>query len=362
MDGNLRVKRILSFLSGLALVLLGPVGRMPAWAQLLTLGVGGVVGAAILTPPTLVPQLSAGFDSNVANGYSNNGFKVNGGGAYGSMEFPATQANSVFYTVEGTVDALSALAEAPLGNGGGSLVLAAPTSGPSTFIMQTDAIGSAFRWWGGLTGISPATTLQSLGANGSGYNPGIYPWTASGGGCAREPSGVWSPYNNTIDFTDPGFGCNAAPTIAPASIPGVGAEQATGGAGSTTCISNAPVAGEMTVTANVPVAHGITPGHTGLTLAGFTPSGFNAANYVALAGTAGTTLVLETATGGGTCPASTASVEGAALVGTGATISIPAFSTTSPFGTNYGTGITAKGNDKFCAVVGEYGAASPRRR
>ena len=85
MDGNLRVKRILSFLSGLALVLLGPVGRMPAWAQLLTLGVGGVVASAILTPPALTPQLSAAFDSNVANGYSNNGLKVNGGGAAGSM-------------------------------------------------------------------------------------------------------------------------------------------------------------------------------------------------------------------------------------------------------------------------------------
>src|SRR6202044_558660 len=118
-----------------------------------------------------------------------------------------------------------------------------------------------------------------------------------------------------------------------------------------------PVAGEMTVTANVAVAHGIPPGQTGLTLAGFTPSGFNAANYVALAGTAGTTLVLETTTGGGTCPASTAAVEGTALVGTGATISIPAFST-SPLVTNYGTGITVKGNDKFCAVVGEYGADS----
>src|ERR1700679_3005806 len=96
------MKRILSFLSGLSVALLGPLGRMPAWAQLLTLGVGaGAV--AILTPPSLTPQLSAAFDSNVANGYSNNGLKVNGGGGYGSMEFPTTQANSVFYTLEGSV-------------------------------------------------------------------------------------------------------------------------------------------------------------------------------------------------------------------------------------------------------------------
>ena len=359
MDGNLRVKRILSFLSGLALALFGPFARMPAWAQLLTLGVGGVVTAAVLTPPTLLPQLSAAFDSNIPNGLSNNGLKINGGGAAGSMEYPTTQTNSVFYTFEGSVDALTGTGasnqETPLGD---ALVLAAANAGPPTFFMQTQAIGTAFKWWGGLTGISPVTTLPSLGAVGSGYNPGIYPWTASGGGCAREPAGVWAPYNGTISFTDPGFGCNAAPTIAPASIPGVGAQQATGASGATACVSNSPVAGEMTVTASVAVAHGITPGQTGLTLAGFTPSGFNASNYAALAGTAGTTLVLETTTGGGTCPASTASVEGTALVGTGATITIPAFSTTNPIGTNYSTGITVKSNDKFCAVVGEYGADS----
>ena len=107
MDGNLRVKRILSFLSGLALVLLGPIGRMPAWAQLLTLGIGGVVASAILTPPSLTPQLSAALIPISPNGYSNNGLKVNGGGAAGATEFPTTQANSVFYTFEGSVDAMS---------------------------------------------------------------------------------------------------------------------------------------------------------------------------------------------------------------------------------------------------------------
>lgn len=99
------VKRVLTFLSGLAVALLGPFGRMPAWAQLLMLGVGGAIGAAILTPPTLTPQLSAQFDSNISNGTSNNGFKVNGGGAIGSMELPSTISHSWFQTVEGTTDA-----------------------------------------------------------------------------------------------------------------------------------------------------------------------------------------------------------------------------------------------------------------
>ena len=56
------VKRLLSFLSGLSVALFGPLARMPAWAQLLTLGVGGIVASGMLTPPTMTPQLSAAFD------------------------------------------------------------------------------------------------------------------------------------------------------------------------------------------------------------------------------------------------------------------------------------------------------------
>ena len=65
------------------------------------------------------------------NGYSNNGLKVNGGGAAGSTEFPTTQANSVFYTFEGSVDAMSSgsrkARSAP------AFILAARASGPPTF-------------------------------------------------------------------------------------------------------------------------------------------------------------------------------------------------------------------------------------
>jgi hypothetical protein len=205
------MKRIIALLFGSALL-----GLLPASATMITLtGAGGVtIGAGPLTPPSLVPQLSAAFDSNIPNGYSNNGLKVNGGGAVGSMEYPTTPTNSVFYTFEGSVDAMTLGTETPLG---ANLFLGTPNEGTPTFYMQPGIGGQSVHWWGGLTAIFPSgVSPLNLTAVGSGYNPGIYPWTASGGGCTREPSGVWAPYNNTLDFSDPGFGCNAAPTIIPA--------------------------------------------------------------------------------------------------------------------------------------------------
>ncbi len=359
--GIVTVKRVLSFLSGLALGLIGPFGRMPAWAQLLTLGVGGVIGASILTPPALTPQLSAAFDSNIPNGVSNSGLKVNGGGAAGSMELPSTISNSWFETVEGTTDALfSGLAANWEGIFAPNLYLQ-PASGMVLFMPQISYDGTNWKWWNGIAGIYPASTPISMGANGAGYNSAIYAWTATGGGCAREPSGVWWPSSaSTIAITDPGLNCNTAPVIAPASIPGVGATQALS-TGATSCVANSPVSGEMTVTTSVAIAHGIAPGQT-FPLSGFTGggnTGYNA-TYTALAGTTGTTLIGETTTGGGTCPANSPDTSGGfALSGTGASIIIPAFSITAPYAASNGTGIIAKNNDHFCAVLGEYGADSP---
>ena len=361
MDGNLRVKRILSFLSGLALVLLGPIGRMPAWAQLLTLGIGGVVASAILTPPTLVPQLSAAFDSNIANGYSANGLKVNGGGAAGSMEMPATITNSWFETFEGTTDALNSGATANPEYVAPNLGFL-PTSNIMLVTSQIGYDGQTYNWWRGISGVYPGVgAIPIMGANGSGYNQSVYPWTAIGGGCARPPSGIWWPQAaSTIAVTDPGANCATAPSIAAASIPGVGAEQALA-TGATSCVSNSPVAGEMTVTTTVAIAHGVYPAQT-FALSGFSGAGNTGYNatYTALAGATGTTLVGETTTGGGTCPANSPDTSGGfALSGTGASISLPQFSSTNPWGANGGTGIIAKNNDHFCAVLGEYGADSP---
>ncbi len=349
------VKRVLTFLSGLAVALLGPFGRMPAWAQLLMLGVGGAIGAAILTPPTLTPQLSAQFDSNISNGTSNNGFKVNGGGAIGSMELPSTISHSWFQTVEGTTDAYFSGSVANQEYALANVMAFVPVNNMMIVLSQFNYPGQAWNWWRGLPSTTPATGLA-----GSGYNSLIYPWTATGGGCAREPSGVWWGNSTFVAISDYGANCNTAPSIAAAAIPGVGAKQALS-TGATTCVSNSPIAGEMTVTTTVAIAHGVYPGQT-FPLSGFSGAGNTGYNatYTALAGTSGTTLVGETTTGAGTCPANSPDTSGGfALAGTGAAISLPQFTNTSPFASNGGQGILFKNNDHFCAIIGQYGDDSP---
>jgi hypothetical protein len=73
-------------LFALAFAALAAAASAQTGSDLLFFGVGSLGGGGgygPLTPPSLTPQLSAAFDSNIANGYSNNGLKVNGGGAAG---------------------------------------------------------------------------------------------------------------------------------------------------------------------------------------------------------------------------------------------------------------------------------------
>ena len=192
-------------------------------------------------------------------------------------------------------------------------------------------------------------------------NGGYFPFTATGGGCARAPSAIFNgagSANATTPITDPGFLCwgTTAPTASLVNVPGSGAQQATGaGSIATTCASNSPVSGEVTVTAHVAVAHGLSPGMT-YPMSGFSTTAFNT-TYTALQGTNSTTLVGEAAIGSpsGTCP--TLSGEGFALQGTGGAISFPVASATTPFSPG-GTGITGGISRHFCGIVGEYGADS----
>ena len=92
-------------------------------------------------------------------------------------------------------------------------------------------------------------------------------------------------------------------------------------AAGTTCVSHSPTSAQFTVTVHVEVAHGLNPGQ-GLTLAGFTPSGYNE-TYSALAGTSGTTLVGAYSNGTGTCPG-TVTAEGNVGTGSGAAITVTA--------------------------------------
>jgi hypothetical protein len=127
--------RVLAFLAALT-------AAQPAFAQagseLLLFGVGSLGGGGAygpLTPPALTPQLAASFDSNIANGYSNNGAKVNGGGAVGSMEYPTTATNSVFFTFEESVDASLPTFSAPEYFFGTASGFTGPTiNGPPTII------------------------------------------------------------------------------------------------------------------------------------------------------------------------------------------------------------------------------------
>ena len=177
---------------------------------------------------------------------------------------------------------------------------------------------------------------------------------------------AYGPGGGGATIVDPGFLCGGtAPTVSATQIPGSGARQATGLAASlaaTSCVSNSPVSGEMTVTAHVAVAHGVSPGQT-FALQGFTGTGFtgyNVASYTALAGTTGTTLVGETTTGGGTCPTSpldTSAHEGTALSGTLGSVTSVALPATNPWARGM-SGITASPGKHFCGIVGEYGPDS----
>ena len=335
-------------------------GRHPAIAGvLMLLGIGGGAGIALLTTPTIVPQGGSYFNMNQVIGDTSNALKPNNGTA-GSFLLPSSPANSFVIYVEGLTDTnLPGIVdgdEFALGVGAASqgLLLSGYGAGQPQFLVEK-FLGGGYFW----NAVSSATygTSASLAA-GTNYSTGYYPFTTSGGGCARQPTGVLVP-GSGVGIVDPGFLCNTPPFINPVTIPGDGAAQATGaGSTATTC---AVVSGQAVVTAHVAVAHGIVPGAI-YAMAGFTPSGFNAlitAPYTALPGTAGTTLVGTT--GATSCPSpATATVEGTALSGAGAAITWPAISTTAPYGAESGqTGVTTHDAQHFCAAIIGYGADSP---
>ena len=364
------MKRFVSFL---ALTFMWPVLRAPAWAQLTTLGVGGIAAVVIgtLITPSIVPQPSSYFNQNGPNGFTNNGLQPNGG-TVGAMQFPSTAPNnSMVVYFEGQIDPSITYYQSTENAFGSTTERNAlrrfsslGTGNPQFLIQSNISNAASSQWWNALaTDTGALNPLVPVG--GSGYSTGAYPYTMTNSGCARDPTGVWAG-GSIATMVDPGFLCSGPqPTVAAAQIPNSGARQSTGLAASlaaTSCVSNSPVAGEMKVTAQVAVAHGVSPGQT-FTLQGFTGTGFtgyNAANYTALAGTTGTTLVGETTTGGGTCPTSpvdTSGHEGTALGGTGGSVTAAAISATNPWVRGM-TGVTAKVGQHFCGIIGEYGPDS----
>ena len=281
------MKRFLSFLATFSLI--EAIGRHPATAgALMLLGVGGgAVGGALLTTPTIVPQPTA-FFSNGNAAATNNGLKT----PANAFETPAVPTHSMGLLVEGSVSpglgfsgaagTQYALGLGTVANNFQGLQISDNISGlPAFYFQKVWASTGTTSWWQA-QGFNLVSTSATDGGTVSSYNPGYYPFTATGGLCpgagAREPSGVFGGTNNTsqvggVDITDPGFLLCSVPTITLAAIPNSGAQQATGaGSVATTCVSNSPVSGQATVTATVTVPHGITPGQT-YTLQGFTGAG-----------------------------------------------------------------------------------------
>ena len=341
------MKRLSKFFAAFSFIEL--IGRHPVWAGAMTLlGAGGIVTGIMLTPPTILPQPSAAFSQSNSFGRVNMGLKPNGG-TVGAFELPSTPTNSF------------AIYHEILGNGGwlfGSGNSA--TNGVQFFSSQLEVKrGYGPGWWLPTVAFANGAGLSSSHA-GTGYNGGIYTWTAADG-CssanglgAREPQGaVILAYTSQAVQVDPGFLCaenssGQAPQVNYAAIPGVGATQT---ATVTSCASNTPVSGEYEITATVPVAHGLSPG---MQFTFSTMTHFNG-TFIAAAGTSATTLK-GISMASGTCPASTDS--GTLNGGSGNSVTIAAPSLTAPFSSMNGTGVQFKPNQRVCGMFGEFGADS----
>ena len=347
------MKRFFASLATFSLV--ETIGRHPALALgfMTLLGVGGPAVVANLMTPTIIPFASSNFNPNQSFGTNNNALKPNGGtaGAFEAPNGPSGGATGSFgQYFEAQVDP-----NLGYGNGSGEspfnglILLANSSPGQPIFIYQRLVNGGipGSSWW--QLPYLAGTNFQGATA-GSNYATGIYPFTATGGGgCAREPSGVW--FGSSIQIVDPGFGCSVAATFSAASVPSSGAQQATGaGSVATTC---SVINSQAVVTAHVAVAHGITPGLQ-YAMGSFTtsPSGVLNTTFTALGGATGTTLVGTPTTLLASCP--TISSEGTALGGTGGAYTFPAVSASNPFA-NGGTGITTKNGQHICGFIGEYG-------
>jgi hypothetical protein len=353
------MKRFFTSLAAISLV--GTIGRHPAIAGILMLlGVGGGATAiAVLTPPTIVPFISANFNPNQMIGGTNNGLKPNGGTAGASL-LPAGNSSggatgSFAYYFEATVNP-----NLSYGNGSaeglfpGIFIQGNTSPGQPTFVVQKAANGGVpgSQWWQ-LPSIIPTGTQNA--AAGSNYATGLYPFTASGGGCAVEPTGVWLGSGSPINIVSPGFGCQTAPTFSAATIPNAGAQQT----GITaTCAAGAP--GFLNIKTSLPVSPGLSPGLTypvNFSTTGGTPTNLlTSANLTAVSITGSGPYLLVGTIAGTVCPTTIAT--GTLQSGASGAYTFPALSASAPFAAG-GTGITTNNGQHICGIIGEYGDDSP---
>jgi hypothetical protein len=188
------------------------IGRHPALAAgiLTLLGVGGGVGVGNLITPTVVPVSASYFNQNQAIGVTNNGLKLNQGsagpttppssdptGSFG-IYFETNINSNLAYTTSGSDEAM-----------GGVVMTGNGSPGLPTFSYQRNYLNVAGSQWSNIPGPSAVFTASTSGR--SNYNSGFFPATFTGGGCLTEPTGVW--FGALLQLTNPGFGCNSAPTL-----------------------------------------------------------------------------------------------------------------------------------------------------
>jgi hypothetical protein len=333
----------------LAFLSLLVAGCSPASACLLTMHVGacGKSGPHPITTPVILQSAGTSFAPNQGT-VTNNALKPNNGAANAFL-FPPLPTNSMFILLKGQIDPQLTVGSNPeiwlsLANTY-SLQVSGGVAGQSAIYLQR-AFATGAEWWKAIS-----STAATLGSVTTGYSTGQYAFTATGGNCKRNATGVVSA-NTGAKLVDPGFLCGSQQTVDISQIVGYGQQQATGTAASPpqTATSCTVVSGVAQVTFHMVNAHGAVPGQT-FQAQGFTPAGFNSVAYKALFGTTGNTLI---GTAGATCPAASPSVEGSVFGGTGGSVTMNPISATTPFGSG-ATGINVVNGQHICGVVGEYG-------
>ena len=354
--------------------IIGLIGSYPKIAfagSMLLLGVG-VLASGALNPPTILPQPSLSFLQSNSYGFTNHPLRPNQGTA-GAFEVPSTVTNSFALYHEFTIDPNFAANVFLFGNAGstvnGLFVSNVNVGAPQISFQDTvaNSASASQPWWLGTVGAQAfqGTPISSVLTR-TGYNQGLYQWTAadgcpSGNGTgAREPSGPvqLSSAQKYAYITDPGFLCGEnssaqAPQVNFAAIPGIKAAQ-TGLAA--TCTASNPTSNQFEITVATTYAHGLSAGQQ-FTLTGTYFTG----TYLVLPGSSGTTLIGSAASSGGACPSSQTSDTVALGGGSGNSITMTAPQLnpwTSAVGRNYGTGIVAKPGERVCGVIGEFGADS----
>jgi hypothetical protein len=356
-----------------ALLLFALLACSPASAGCLTLLFAGKCSASGPPPivtPSILPMAGSFFNQGSANGTVNNALKPNGG-MVGAFQFPTTTTNSmVFYgefEVNPALNFSNGGSEYAMGEGIGSVGLSLGANGASApyWSVQRNLGGAVpgSNWWNATSIDAIATTgAWASVAGSSGFNTGYFPFTFTGGNCTREPSGVWFGTAAGFKVSDVGFNCDYTPTLTStnlAEVAGAGAKQNTGTAASpplvaTTCTPASPSATQVTITAHVNFAHGLSPGKT-FALGGF-PTLFST-TYTALNGTAGTTLVGTATINGGSCT-TPVNFTGEGTAGSGVLTSFTPLTVplaaTNPF-RDGPTGILSRSGQHVCGIVGEYG-------